>query len=160
MKINSKSHNDTINIKNNSWRILGDENIKFKYPVSWYVRSNQSHGTTWYRLTDDPDTTTVFFPVEIWEFSPGKASYKDFLGGATYEYFIHETDGKNGSLLSTEPSKFKNFQANRFEYNKNGASVEIITVNAISKYYMLVNYKNDSTAEIGANIFNSIIISN
>jgi hypothetical protein len=133
--------------------------MQFQYPENWKLNSNKSKGIAWFRLTDENDTATIFFPIEIWEFPLSIGSFEKFSNNVTYEFFVHETDGKNGSLLSVEPSKFKDFQAKTFEYTKNGFPVEIITVNGINKYYMLVSFGNKLWDKIAKNIFNSIVIS-
>jgi len=152
--LNAVADNTMVKLK-----IAKSNNMQFQYPGNWYMNSSTSKGTTWFRLTDESDTTTVFFPIEIWEFPLSIGSFERFSNNVTYEFFVHQTDGKNGSLLSVGSSKFKNFQAKTFEYTKSGFPVEIITVNGINKYYMLVSFGNKLWDKIAKNMFNSIVIS-
>ncbi|HUZ59054.1 MAG TPA: hypothetical protein VMU83_09745 [Hanamia sp.] len=153
------NENPAIDNDYTNWKTVNRKNIQFKYPQDWRMKTKEGKGNTLFQLTNISDTTSIFFPISIYMFTKSLGSYEKFSKNITYEYFVHETDGKNGNLMSTEPSKFKNFVANDFEYQKNGTPAEIITINGISKYYMLVSYAVESDTQIASKIFNSIIIS-
>lgn len=145
-----------------NWKIAKTENIQFKYPDSWQVDSGGNSNMRYFKLSGVNVISTDFPPIQIWRFSTGnsarKVSYDQFSDNVTYEYFIHETDGKNGNMISREPSTFKDFQANKFEYIKNGKPVEIILINGVNRYFMLVNFKDERLNNISEEIFNSVVI--
>ncbi len=142
----------------NNWKTVTKKNIQFSYPKEWRMKKYENPSSSAFFLTFDSDTTTVFFPVELFEF-PKDRSYKDFSNSVTYRYFLKQTDGKNGELMSRKPSKFKNFQADKFEYIKNGNNVEIFTINGLSKYFLFVRFQMPRINKIEEKIINSIIIS-
>lgn len=143
----------------NNWQIQKTSSLEFKYPKDWRIKIKTSEGITQFGLTNSIDTAVVFFPIEIWEFPSTLGSYKEFSKYMPNEYFKKVTDGKYANRLSSDSIKFKTYDANKFEFMKDSQPVEIITVNGVSRYYLLVFYKNESTKKIANNIFNSINIS-
>jgi hypothetical protein len=160
--VETKKNNVVDDSGYSNWKTVTKKNIQFSYPKEWRLKIYENPSSSAFFLTFDSDTTTVFFPVELFEF-PKDRSYKDFSNSVTYRYFLKQTDGKNGELMSREPSKFKNFQADKFEYIKNGNNVEIFTVNGLSRYFLFARFlapekNNLRINKIEEKIINSIDI--
>ena len=147
---------DSAKIYDN-WKTAKGESIEFKYPSDWRIKTKAVQGTTQFGLTFDPDTSDIFYPVEIWEFNASGGTFDDF-SSAPHEYFKRMTGDKKASLMNQSKIQFKKFDAKKFEFNSENYPVEITTINGVKNYYMLVLYKEDKVDSIANTIFNSIDI--
>src|SRR4051794_38528307 len=64
----------------NNWQSAKGEKIEFKYPQDWRLKIRKTKGTTQFGLTNDADTSDIFFPIEIWEFDPAGHKFEEFSG--------------------------------------------------------------------------------
>jgi hypothetical protein len=155
---NTKKQDSKSDIDYSNWQTAKGEKIEFKYPSSWRIKINKAQGTTQFGLTNDMDTSSRFYPVEIWEFNASGGTFEEFAG-APHQYFEKATDGERANLINSAAIKFKELEAKEYEFSKNNYPVQIITVNGIKEYYMLISYKSDSVSRFANEIFNSIKIS-